>query len=399
MNHRLTILPGEGVESPVAQQSLLDLPFDQYQRYRLLADLCSARQRGGMKTKVLDVGGRTGLLRRFLPDCHVDIVDVAPSEEEGLVVGSGDHLPFAEDTYDIVTAADTLEHVPVHAREAFVRECCRVSRGWVVLAGPYQHPAVQEAEEVLQGFLRKKLNREHHYLNEHRELGLPDLEETQSWCLAAGAKSTHTVGHGSLDRWVGLLSLELYLDEEPGLRELAKRFYRLYSTLLYPTDRYGVVYRHALVASLDGSEPPTPDVLFQDQHLNEKAEASLASAITQLAGFDRERDLFKRERTRLEEEVLRARQDLKGHTDSICELEDYVSDLQDNAAELEELYQAADVERNGLMGKISDLELDLHAANQVAAETNQKLYEATKVHRALKRVLKWIKLPFGGGRK
>lgn len=313
-------------------QELLELPFDQYQRYRLMADLCAARRRSGMPLRILDVGGRTGLLRRFLPSARVELVDMEPSSEEGLVLGTGERLPFASNSFDVVTAADTLEHVPVESREAFVKECCRTARGWVVLAGPYQHPAVQEAEEVLQGFLREKLQREHAYLNEHRELGLPDLEQTRTWCQEAGALSTHAVGHGSLDRWVGLLSLELYMEEEPLLRELAKRFYRFYSTLLYPTDRYGVVYRHALVASMDGDAPPSADDLFGDTQMDAKAHEALGSAVTQLAGFDRERDLFQAERDRLEKEVARGRQDVAGYTAS---LETVEADLASHVKALE----------------------------------------------------------------
>jgi len=45
-----------------------ELPFDQYQRYRLVADLFGDRGDGGRPLHVLDVGGGTGLLRRFLPE-------------------------------------------------------------------------------------------------------------------------------------------------------------------------------------------------------------------------------------------------------------------------------------------------------------------------------------------
>ena len=347
-----------GSRQSIRDQELLELPFDQYQRYRLMADLCAARRRGGMPLRILDVGGRTGLLRRFLPSARVELVDMEPSSQEGFVLGTGERLPFAANSFDVVTAADTLEHVPVESREAFVKECCRTARGWVVLAGPYQHPAVQEAEEVLQGFLREKLQREHAYLNEHRELGLPDLEQTRTWCQEAGALSTHAVGHGSLDRWVGLLSLELYMEEEPLLRELAKRFYRFYSTLLYPTDRYGVVYRHALVASMDGDAPPSAEDLFGDAQMDAKAHEALGSAVTQLAGFDRERDLFQAERNRLEQEVARGRQDVAGHAASLEEVE---TDLASHVKALE----VAHGDLRGHSASLASVENDL--ARQVAA--------------------------------
>ncbi len=372
---------------------LLELPFDQYQRYRLIADLCASHP-AQVPLRVLDVGGRTGLLRRFLPEARVDLVDVDPSSEGGLVLGTGDRLPFATDAFDVVTAADTLEHVPLEFREAFVKECCRVSRGWAVLAGPYQHPAVQEAEEVLQGFLREKLGREHRYLNEHRELGLPDLDQTRAWCEQAGAQGTHTVGHGSLDRWVGLLSLELYLDDEPGLRELAKRFYRLYSTLLYPTDRYGVVYRHALVASLDGSVPPSAEELFADARLGAKAEEALASAVTQLAGFDRERDVFHKERERLGGELARGQQDLAGHTATIERQGRDLNDARHSYEDCKREYELVEAERARLQDERAEFEAELHRVNQLACETNEKLLQATRWQRKVRHGFRVLGLPF-----
>ncbi|MEM8711260.1 MAG: class I SAM-dependent methyltransferase, partial [Planctomycetota bacterium] len=116
---------------------VLDLPFDQYQRYQLVAALLASVRRDGETFHILDVGGRTALLRQFLPGDRIDLVDVDPSDVEGLILGSGAQLPFKDDAFDVVAAFDTLEHVPPDLRGAFVSECARVSRRYVMLAGPY----------------------------------------------------------------------------------------------------------------------------------------------------------------------------------------------------------------------------------------------------------------------
>ena len=47
---------------------VLSLPFDQYQRYRLTADILGEiRACASGPLRVLDVGGRTAILRAFLP--------------------------------------------------------------------------------------------------------------------------------------------------------------------------------------------------------------------------------------------------------------------------------------------------------------------------------------------
>ena len=101
----------------------LDLPFDQYQRYRLIADLLELWPRKGRARplRVLDVGGRTALLRPFLPGAEITLVDVEASQESGLVLGTGSALPFQDGAFDVVCAFDTLEHVPPAGRSDFVR--------------------------------------------------------------------------------------------------------------------------------------------------------------------------------------------------------------------------------------------------------------------------------------
>ena len=61
-----------------------DLPFDQYQRYELVRALLESVRADGERFRILDVGGRTALLREFLPLDQVELVDVVPSAVEGL---------------------------------------------------------------------------------------------------------------------------------------------------------------------------------------------------------------------------------------------------------------------------------------------------------------------------
>lgn len=89
--------------------------------------------------RILDVGAGTGravaLLQSYLPG--VDVVGVEPVDElrhighargiapEALVAGSGESLPFADDSFDIVIETGVLHHVPDPAR--VTREMARVA--------------------------------------------------------------------------------------------------------------------------------------------------------------------------------------------------------------------------------------------------------------------------------
>jgi SAM-dependent methyltransferase len=235
---------------------VLDLPFDQYQRYQLAADLLEEVRPKGARWRVLDVGGRTALLRSFLPNDDVVLVDLEVSEEPRLVLGDGSELPFADGSFDVVTAFDTLEHVPPRRRKAFVDELRRVARRHVLLVGPYQGPEVEEAELLLQRFMKDKLGVEHRYLEEHRRHGLPDRAAVEKQLAASGAKVA-SVAHGNLERWLALICASMYMDYSVALRPIAKRFFRFYNANLYRSDHAQPVYRHAVVAAIGKSPLPS----------------------------------------------------------------------------------------------------------------------------------------------
>ena len=297
---------------------VLDLPFDQYQRYELVRALLESVRAPGETFQVLDVGGRTALLRDFLPMDRVELVDVDPSDVDGLVLGSGAQLPFQSDSVDVVAAFDTLEHVPPALRDAFVAECARVARRYVILAGPYDSPRVAEAEEILLAFLRDRLDWTHRYLEEHRINGLPDAGATRAVLEAAGAK-VEMLGHGALDRWLLLMCLELYAEHEPMLRELAGRAYRLYNEHLFRSDHGDDVYRHAVVAVFgDGPAPHLRDALDAPGSAPAGATEVFRELGQELMRYDALRDSYAPEMERLHGVVAALEKDRDEHAKSLA---------------------------------------------------------------------------------
>jgi DNA repair exonuclease SbcCD ATPase subunit len=294
------------------------LPFDQYQRYRLVADLLGEVRAPGRTWNVLDVGGRTALLRAFLPEDRVTLVDLEASSERPLVLGDGSALPFADASFDVVAAFDTLEHVPVARRAAFVSECKRVARSYVILAGPYQSPDVEEAEKILQQFLKDKLAVEHRYLEEHRHNGLPVRAAVESQLRDLGA-SVVGIGHGNLERWLALITLSMYMDYRPELRAIAARFHRFYNEKLYASDHGEPVYRHAIVAALDGARLPTHERRRGDGAAPAGAVARINELAFELVAFERERQAFEAERERLRKVGRDFASDLEGHKKTLAE--------------------------------------------------------------------------------
>ncbi len=290
-------------------------PFDQYQRYRLVADLL-VKALGAQNGRILDVGGRTNLLCSFLEQHEIVLVDVEDSDVEGLILGSGAALPFADDSFDAVCAFDTLEHVPVELRDAFVLECARVSKGYVFLAGPYDSPEVARAEELLQEFLKHKIGQPHRYLNEHRELGLPDRARVTELLEQAGGE-VGVVGHANLERWLLAMCLEMYMESDPLLQPLAKPFYRFYNRMVFPHDHAGPVYRHVVIASFGGGALPTTKDVLQAPELPAETESLLQTFAKDWMGVDREHQVWKPEFARLTGIIGDLEKDLKEHKQAL----------------------------------------------------------------------------------
>lgn len=265
---------------------ILDLPFDQYQRYKLASDLLEEVRPSGTRWRILDVGGRTALLRSFLPKDDVVLVDLEVSGEPGLVLGDGSELPFADASFDVVTAFDTLEHVPPRRRKAFVDEVRRVAKRYVMLVGPYQAREVEEAERLLQRFMKDKLGVEHRYLEEHRRHGLPDRAATEGQLKASGAKVA-SIAHGNLERWLALICASMYMDYSVALRGIATRFFRFYNANLYRSDHGLPVYRHAVVAALGSARLPNGKAALAKPEMPEGGVAKLTELAFEVADFDR----------------------------------------------------------------------------------------------------------------
>jgi hypothetical protein len=342
---------------------VLELPFDQFQRYRLAADLLGSVRAPGKAWRILDVGGRTGLLRRFLPEDKVELVDLEPSEEPGLVLGDGARLPFADRSFDAVTAFDTLEHVPPGLRDAFVHECRRIARSYVAIVGPYRHPDVDEAEKLVQVFLKEKLGVEHRYLEEHRRHGLPDRARVES-LLEGTRASVRSYGHGNLERWLALICLTFYMDYTDELRTVAARFFRFYNKNLYASDHAEPVYRHVVLAAIDGARLPSTEGILAPPAMPPGAVARMTELAFELALFERAHEWVHREREEFRKVVAELQKDVASRKEGLAILEKdlaaAVADRDRVRAELEASRARHGADLAALDAKVTELRAALH---------------------------------------
>jgi ubiquinone/menaquinone biosynthesis C-methylase UbiE len=84
------------------REEQLRLPFDQYQRYRMVADAVVLLRGDAGPLRILDVGGgEEGIIRIFLPEDRITILDRGdPGKVPGFVTGDVTALPFEDGAFD-----------------------------------------------------------------------------------------------------------------------------------------------------------------------------------------------------------------------------------------------------------------------------------------------------------
>ncbi|MGH9197363.1 MAG: class I SAM-dependent methyltransferase, partial [Acidimicrobiia bacterium] len=222
-----------------------DAPFDQYQRYRIAAEIGGfCRQTAGGLPRVLDVGGSFHDLnghprlpiQEFLCDSFCVTVDVSLNPLQNYARARGDALPFADRAFQLVTCLDVLEHVPRDERLTLLREVSRASSRAIVVAAPFDDPLIRRAEDMLSGFISRTCGFVQEQLKEHRELGLPSLDETRRQLETIGW-SLCVFPYGNLWRWLCMMIDKHAIVAVPGSHLTHQHLYAHFNHEIFVRDR------------------------------------------------------------------------------------------------------------------------------------------------------------------
>lgn len=241
------------------------LPFDIYQRYRVIADLAEAVLADSGEG-LLDVGGYPGHLAAFLPERRVTFCDLIEGriDHSPYVRGSAAALPFPDNAFPVVSCCDVLEHIPAESRRGVLDELLRVASRAVVLAGPFDDPGVAEAEKLVADFYQALWHVEHPWLSEHLELGLPGVDEVTGWAAEKGLKAL-SLPNGYLHHWTLMMFANHLTLSLPGFPEMYQHFNKYYNRYFFPESNREPSYRrviciakapHYLPADLMTALPP-----------------------------------------------------------------------------------------------------------------------------------------------
>ncbi len=299
---------------------LLLLPFDHYSRYALSRRIISLLRPSGTLLCILDVGGHSSPLKHLLPDDRIVLADMAPAGSltsveflfDEYVRSSGAALPFRDGAFDIVTAHDTLEHVPPDFRPAFIDELLRVTSRFVILSGPVYEEAVVQAEHRVDVFTRKALGWQQPFLHEHLELGLPASELIETPLAERGFPFT-VIPAANLARWLIMHGLQHYLAALPDTDEVRRELDRTYNLLFSERDVDGYCYRRAYVISRDGADGALISTIGS-QVVNDAGQTAAASGDEAwehlLTALENHAEAMRDHLSGLHEQIFRAEQQL-----------------------------------------------------------------------------------------
>ena len=229
----------------------IKLSFDQYQRYRMVADLIN-NERSKPVMNILDIGSGPVDISELLPDDKITRLDTESGNETGYICGSALDMPFRSGSFDMVISCDMFEHIRPDERETFLNELDRVSGEMFIIACPFSGPEIEEAEALVNSFHKDLFGDEHKWLVQHRENGLPSLERLRTW-ISSKSYGAEVLQNGSLDSWLPMMFLGTYLGKHNEW-EIYFRLNSIYVRDIYSGDNYSPSYRNMIVVKKDRAE-------------------------------------------------------------------------------------------------------------------------------------------------
>ncbi len=238
--------------------SLLQLNFDQYERYAVVREIADLfrRARGVASCRVLDVGGFSRHLdstpflpvHEFLPNDDCVVYDLHEYKDASYIRGDGVSWPFLPESFDIVTTCDTLEHVPPQERSAFIERLLDTSKDLVILAAPFEDTLTNLVEQIYLEFHRK-----HHFLElaaleEHQRHSLPHLSQVTEAAEQRGLPY-YAFPSGYLPDWLLMAFLGYATLNLMGSSEAYLRLQELYNRSFCRQEAVAPGYRRVVVIS------------------------------------------------------------------------------------------------------------------------------------------------------
>jgi hypothetical protein len=241
-------------------QRQLDRPFDQYQSYRIVAEVIDRLREDPRPLRILDASDGEHVLSDFLPEDRIDVLD-GWSAGEGAAA-----LPYEGQAFDYTVSVDTYARIEPRTREEYLSELRRVSQKGVLLLAPFDSDVVRAAEQVVNKFHQAVHLAEDARSPGHETSVLPTLESTRRF-FEKHEDTVSVVPNGYLPHWLAMTCLySLGSKLEGDVAGIPGRLNAFYNESIYMLDNAEPSYRHLLVSLKEPADVDLAELVSPDSH-------------------------------------------------------------------------------------------------------------------------------------
>lgn len=232
------------------------MAFDHFQRYKTVQIIVGKlkEQMGISQVSILEIGGNGQCnLEELLPGEKIQYSNLTvPADRIGdnrFIVLDGTDMPQVEtNAYDIVVALDVYEHVPEEKRESFLRETYRVAKYMTILCFPFANGKNEGAELRVNNYYKAIYGKDHIWLIEHIENGLPDISKVKE-ILYKASIDYRVFEHGDINIWEDWMKALIATYDIPSVAPYLESLEEYYAKEIYSFDKGESNYRTFLMLS------------------------------------------------------------------------------------------------------------------------------------------------------
>lgn len=256
---------------------MIDILFDQYQRYNNVANIINSMRVDGEILNILEVGANEHQnLERFLPNDQITYLDIQLPEDlknnPKYILGDATKMEFSDNKFNIVVALDVFEHIAETDRLEFISEIYRVSSDFFVITAPFDSIKVVEAERRVNAVYKSIFNKDFIWLEEHMVNGLPNLDRLTDY-LGLRSINYKILSHGDLNIWETMMNIHFIAAQNPRLGIYRNEIDRFYNQYIFKNDFVQDSYRKICVGSKQRELSPLQTVEINEiekaQHLEQ----------------------------------------------------------------------------------------------------------------------------------
>ena len=246
---------------------LYTMPFDQYQRYKLISDIINKFRNSQKKFKILDVGaGIEGNLKKFLPMDEIYFLDKEYSSEYSqkgnFIFGDILNKELNED-FDFIVAIDVYEHISAVDRKKFIDILIASSNIGTIIAAPFDQENVKNCEFFANEMYKASHGSDYIWLKEHIANGLPALNLTID-LIEKNNLYPIIIPNGYLPRWFEMISLSLLTEGRPEFSRMILQLNEFYNQNYYQCDNRDPSYRQILIIPKISKIPDFSDLFAKE---------------------------------------------------------------------------------------------------------------------------------------